>query len=422
MTRNSISFEGLCDKDRDVWCLDNKQLFTTHWVEEEGDPYTVSPQLELEEAIRLSELKKDSELLNHASPRIAEHPKVPCPGQEKSIHHRAAGHWRKLYCANGHAFQAKRFSRKCGQHSLPSETMVPVDPSSTASGPAHTAIPHNLSTHEALEQVDEENEEGNTGERGKASSALGLEDLDLLCEIGRGSYAKVLLVQLKKSDHVYPVKAVKKEHDNMDWIQREKHILQQGSNHPFLVGLHACFQTESRLFLVLDYVNGGDLLYHMQQQIMLSEEHARFYSAEISLAFNYLHQRGMLYRNWKLENVLLDTEGHIKLTDYCVCKAGLQPGDMTSSFCGTPNFMAPEMIRGEDYSFSVDWWNLVILMYQMMTGQSPFYLCHSFDNPYENSIDYLLQEMLEREIFILCCLSEEDASVLERFLNRDQKE
>ncbi|EHB12368.1 Protein kinase C iota type, partial [Heterocephalus glaber] len=108
---NSISFEGLCDKDRDVWYLDNKHLFTTHLVEEEGDPYTVSPQLELEEAIRLSELKKDPKLLIHASPCISEHPKVPCPGEEKSIHHRAAGHWRKLYHMNDHAFQAKRFSR-----------------------------------------------------------------------------------------------------------------------------------------------------------------------------------------------------------------------------------------------------------------------------------------------------------------------
>ncbi|EHB05738.1 Protein kinase C iota type [Heterocephalus glaber] len=220
MTRSlesSIHFEGLCDKDRDVWCLDNKQLFTTHWVEEEGDPYTVSPQLELEEAIRLSELKKDSELLIHSSPCIPGHPKVPCP-EEKPIHHRAAGFWRKLYCVNDHTFQAKRFSMQahcavctyhvgglgrqvykctnckllvhkkchklvtieCAQYSLPSEPMVPVDPSSMASDPSHTVIPHNLSTHEALEQVDEETEAGNTGKSGKASFGLGLEDFDLL--------------------------------------------------------------------------------------------------------------------------------------------------------------------------------------------------------------------------------------------------
>ncbi|EHA98208.1 Protein kinase C iota type [Heterocephalus glaber] len=264
--------------------------------------------------------------------------------------------------------------------------MVPVDPSPMVSDSAHTAIPHNLSTHEALEQVDEENEAGNTGQSGKASSGLGLEDFDLLLVIGRGSFGKVLLVQLKKSNHMYAMKAVKKEHVNIDWVQREKHILQQASNCPFVVGLHACFQPESRLFLVLDCVSGGDLLFHVQQQRMVPEEHARFYSAEISLAVNYLHLQGILYRNLKLENILLDSEGHIKLTDYCLCKEDLQPGDTTSTFCGTPHFVAPEIIKVEGYNFSVEWWNLGILMYVMMIGESPFHLDESSDNPYENSI------------------------------------
>ncbi|EHB15067.1 Protein kinase C iota type [Heterocephalus glaber] len=300
MTRpleNSIPSEGLCDKDPDVWCLDNKQLFTTPWVEEEGDPHSVSPQLYLEEAIRLSEIKNVS--LIHSSPRISEHPKVPCPGGEKSIHYRAAGCWRKLYYMNGHAFQAKRFIRRahcavctdcvggldlqvykctnckllvqkkchklvtieCEQHSLPSETLVPVDPSSVASDPA---IRHNLSTLEALEQVDEENEIVNNRESSKASSGVGLQDFDLLRVIARGSYGKVLLVQLKKSDRMYAMKAVKKEHVNIDWLQTEKHVLEQASNCPFLVGLHSCFQTESRFFFVLDYVNGRDLMFHMR--------------------------------------------------------------------------------------------------------------------------------------------------------------
>ncbi|EHB12140.1 Protein kinase C iota type [Heterocephalus glaber] len=216
-------------------------------------------------------------------------------------------------------------------------------------------MPHNLSTHEALEQVDEENEAGNTGESGKTSSGLGLEDFDLLRMIGRGSYGKVLLVQLKKSDRMYAMKAVKKEHVNIDRVQTEKQVLQQVSNCLFLVALYSCFQIESRLLLVLDYVSGGDLMFHMQPQRMLPEEHVRFYSAEISLAFNYLHQRGILYRNLKLDNLLLNSEGHIKLTDYCMCKEGLQPGDMTSTFCGIPNYLAPEIVRGEDYGFAVDW-------------------------------------------------------------------
>ncbi|KFO28016.1 protein kinase C iota type-like [Fukomys damarensis] len=408
----------------------------------------------------LSDLKTDSELSVNAWPCVLEHPTEPCPGEEKSILHRAAGCCRKLYCANGHTFQAKHFSRRahcavctdrvgglgcqvykctrckllvhkkchqlvtiqCGQHSLPSETTMPVDPSSMASDPAQPLIPRNLSTHAALEQVDEEHEAGNTAESGKASPGFGLQDFDLLSMIGRGSYGKVLLVQLKKSDHLYAMKTVKKELVNTDRIRTEKCILEQASNCPFLVGVHFCFQTESRLFFVLDYVNGGDLLFHMQRQRILHEQHARFYSAEIGLAFNYLHQRGILYRNLKQDNLLLDSEGHIKLTDYCICKEGLQPGDTTSTLCGTPNYLAPEIIRGEDYGFAVDWWTLGVMMYEMMVGESPFHLVESSDNPDQNSNHNLLQVILERKIHIPRCLSVEATSVLKSFLNRDPKE
>ncbi|KFO32280.1 Protein kinase C iota type [Fukomys damarensis] len=155
---------------------------------------------------------------------------------------------------------------------------------------------------------------------------------------------------------------------------------------------------------------------------ILPEERARFYSAEISLAFNYLHQRGILYRNLKSDNLLLDSEEHIKLTDYCICKEGLQLGDTTSTFCGTPSYLAPEIIRGEDYGFGVDWGTLGVLMFEMIVGESPFHLVESSDNPYENSIDYLLQVILERDIFIPHCLSLKAARVLYSFLNRDPKE
>ncbi|MGH0170234.1 UNVERIFIED_CONTAM: hypothetical protein FKN15_058570 [Acipenser sinensis] len=156
------------------------------------------------------------------------------------------------------------------------------------------------------------------------SQGLGLSDFDLIRVIGRGSYAKVLLVRLKKNEQIYAMKVVKKElvHDDedIDWVQTEKHVFEQASNNPFLVGLHSCFQTESRLFLVIEYVNGGDLMFHMQRQRKLPEEHARFYAAEICIALNFLHEKGIIYRDLKLDNVLLDYEGHIKLTDYGMCK------------------------------------------------------------------------------------------------------
>uniref|UniRef100_A0A803W3X1 protein kinase C n=2 Tax=Ficedula albicollis TaxID=59894 RepID=A0A803W3X1_FICAL len=258
----------------------------------------------------------------------------------------------------------------------------------------------------------------------KISQGLGLQDFDLIRVIGRGSYAKVLLVRLKKNDQIYAMKVVKKElvHDDedIDWVQTEKHVFEQASSNPFLVGLHSCFQTTSRLFLVIEYVNGGDLMFHMQRQRKLPEEHARFYAAEICIALNFLHERGIIYRDLKLDNVLLDAEGHIKLTDYGMCKEGLGPGDTTSTFCGTPNYIAPEILRGEEYGFSVDWWALGVLMFEMMAGRSPFDIIT--DNPDMNTEDYLFQVILEKPIRIPRFLSVKASHVLKGFLNKDPKE
>ncbi|XP_068056374.1 protein kinase C iota type isoform X3 [Anomalospiza imberbis] len=320
----------------------------------------------------------------------------------------------------------KLVNSECGRHTLQPEPIMPMDPSSVHSDNVETVIPYNPSSHESLDHVGEEKEAMSIRESGKASSSLGLQDFDLLRVIGRGSYAKVLLVRLKKTERIYAMKVVKKElvndDEDIDWVQTEKHVFEQASNHPFLVGLHSCFQTESRLFFVIEYVNGGDLMFHMQRQRKLPEEHARFYSAEISLALNYLHERGIIYRDLKLDNVLLDSEGHIKLTDYGMCKEGLRPGDTTSTFCGTPNYIAPEILRGEDYGFSVDWWALGVLMFEMMAGRSPFDIVGSSDNPDQNTEDYLFQVILEKQIRIPRSLSVKAAGVLKSFLNKDPKE
>lgn len=128
-----------------------------------------------------------------------------------------------------------------------------------------------------------------------AQRQYSLDDFDLIRVIGRGSYAKVLMVELRRTGRIYAMKVIKKalvtDDEDIDWVQTEKHVFETASNHPFLVGLHSCFQTPSRLFFVIEFVRGGDLMFHMQRQRRLPEEHARFYAAEISLALNFLHEK-----------------------------------------------------------------------------------------------------------------------------------
>uniref|UniRef100_A0A8C5X9D7 protein kinase C n=1 Tax=Malurus cyaneus samueli TaxID=2593467 RepID=A0A8C5X9D7_9PASS len=440
----SMSYAELCDEVHEMCNLQQEQPITLKWIDDEGDPCTISSQMELEEAFRL--YCQNEGLTIHVFPSTPEKPGMPCPGEDKSIYRRGARRWRKLYRVNGHLFEAKRFNRRayCGQCSeriwglrrqgykcinckllvhKRCHILVPLTCKrhmvSVGSGRAQGAPwPHLFLFIQDLKPVID----GMDGI--KISQGLGLQDFDLIRVIGRGSYAKVLLVRLKKNDQIYAMKVVKKElvHDDedIDWVQTEKHVFEQASSNPFLVGLHSCFQTTSRLFLVIEYVNGGDLMFHMQRQRKLPEEHARFYAAEICIALNFLHERGIIYRDLKLDNVLLDAEGHIKLTDYGMCKEGLGPGDTTSTFCGTPNYIAPEILRGEEYGFSVDWWALGVLMFEMMAGRSPFDIIT--DNPDMNTEDYLFQVILEKPIRIPRFLSVKASHVLKGFLNKDPKE
>uniref|UniRef100_A0A8C8IQ63 protein kinase C n=1 Tax=Oncorhynchus tshawytscha TaxID=74940 RepID=A0A8C8IQ63_ONCTS len=431
----TVTYIELCEK---VWVmcgLDRHQPIMLKWIDDEGDPCTISSQMELEEAFRIYSRNMNSGLLLHVFPSSPVKPGTPCPGEDKSIYRRGARRWRKLYRVNGHLFQAKRFNRKayCGHCSeriwgLGRQGYKCINCKLLVHKRCHKLVPltcqrHmyspaqyiNSSTHQWADLL---------GQRQEEAMALGLGDFDLIRVIGRGSYAKVLLVRLKKNEQIYAMKVVKKElvHDDedIDWVQTEKHVFEQASTNPFLVGLHSCFQTESRLFLVIEYVNGGDLMFHMQRQRKLPEEHARFYAAEICIALNFLHEKGIIYRDLKLDNVLLDHEGHIKLTDYGMCKEGIRPGDTTSTFCGTPNYIGPEILRGEDYGFSVDWWALGVLMFEMMAGRSPFDIIT--DNPDMNTEEYLFQVILEKTIRIPRSLSVKAASVLKGFLNKDPKE
>lgn len=208
------------------------------------------------------------------------------------------------------------------------------------------------------------------------ASATTIEDFTPIRVLGRGTYGKVMLVRCKKDNKLYAMKSMSKkilqETGQTQQTLHEKDVLLK-TVHPFLVFAHATFQSPAKIFLILDYVPGGELFGRLKEEGQFSEDRTRLYAAEILLGLGFLHSKGLIYRDLKPENILVDGEGHAKITDFGLVKEGMTANSTTTTFCGTPEYIAPEMLQQQPYTQAVDWWSFGILIYEMLTGMPPFY-------------------------------------------------
>uniref|UniRef100_A0AAY4E6H2 Serine/threonine-protein kinase Sgk1 n=1 Tax=Denticeps clupeoides TaxID=299321 RepID=A0AAY4E6H2_9TELE len=284
--------------------------------------------------------------------------------------------------------------------------------------------PH-ICQHSAVEsflKIDEnQNENLAVEERPGPRSSLAEEtqikpsDFDYLKIIGKGSFGKVLLARHKESTEYYAVKVLQKKiilkKKEQKHIMAERSVLMKNIKHPFLVGLHYSFQTTDKLYFVLDYVNGGELFYHLQRERVFLEPRARFYAAEIASALGYLHSLHIVYRDLKPENILLDSQGHIVLTDFGLCKEGLEPNGTTTTFCGTPEYLAPEVLQKQAYDRTVDWWCLGSVLYEMLYGLPPFYSRNTAE---------MYNNILHKSLVLKPNVSNAGRELLEGLLHKDR--
>ncbi|KAM7402866.1 hypothetical protein PAMA_003675 [Pampus argenteus] len=279
----------------------------------------------------------------------------------------------------------------------------------------------------------------------KPRQKVTMHDFEYLKLLGKGTFGKVILVKEKATGRYYAMKILKKEvivaKDEVAHTLTENRVL-QNSKHPFLTGLKYSFQTHDRLCFVMEYANGGELFFHLSRDRVFSEERARFYGAEIVSALDYLHaERNVVYRDLKLENLMLDKDGHIKITDFGLCKEGIKDGATMKTFCGTPEYLAPErgtvcdsldsgeqktsvdvtmatgslasismVLEDNDYGRAVDWWGLGVVMYEMMCGRLPFY-----NQDHEKLFELILME----DIRFPRTLGPEARSLLSGLLKKD---
>ncbi|KAF7297790.1 Protein kinase C [Mycena kentingensis (nom. inval.)] len=302
--------------------------------------------------------------------------------------------------------------RKPTSQGLPSS---PTQPRPASSIPPHVQQQMPPRQQQLPPQQQQQQLQAPVRQQTRPKRKVGLDDFNFLAVLGKGNFGKVMLAEEKKTNGLYAIKVLKKEfiidNDEVESTRSEKRVFLTAARerHPFLLGLHSCFQTETRVYFVMEYISGGDLMLHIQRK-QFSLRQAKFYASEVLLALEYFHKNGIIYRDLKLDNILLTLDGHVKVADYGLCKEEMWYGKTTSTFCGTPEFMAPEILLEQRYGRAVDWWAFGVLTYEMLLGQSPFR---------GDDEDEIFDAILEDEPLYPITMPRDAVSILQKLLNRD---
>ncbi|KAL3229023.1 Serine/threonine-protein kinase YPK2/YKR2 [Nakaseomyces bracarensis] len=247
------------------------------------------------------------------------------------------------------------------------------------------------------------------------SKPVNIDDFELLKVLGKGSYGKVMQVKKKDTQKIYALKAIRKSYiiskSEVIHTLAERTILAR-VDCPFIVPMKFTFQSSEKLYLVLTCINGGELFHHLQNEGLFGLSRARFYIAELLIALETLHNMDVIYRDLKPENILLDSQGHIALCDFGLCKLNMKDDEKTQTFCGTPEYLAPEVLLGQGYTKAIDWWTLGVLLYEMLTGLPPYY---------DENVKTMYKKILQSPLVFPDGFDPEAKDLLKRLLNRDPK-
>ncbi|XP_014482100.1 PREDICTED: cAMP-dependent protein kinase catalytic subunit beta-like [Dinoponera quadriceps] len=207
----------------------------------------------------------------------------------------------------------------------------------------------------------------------KKEDNLTIDDFERFRTLGCGAFGRVILVKYKATSSYYAMKVLDKRKlvkmKQVDHTRNEKRVLQSVS-FPFTVFMEFCFKDNSYVYMVLPFVHGGEMFTHLRRMGKFDESLARFYAAQVALALEYLHHCSLVYRDLKPENILIQSSGYIRVTDFGFCK---MVEGRTWTLCGTPEYLAPEIILSKGYGRSVDWWSFGVLIFEMNAGYPPFY-------------------------------------------------